>query len=88
VVTSNGKEKHIKNNKMGYKAKSITAKASSACKMNMGLVMGAADMHNTTGFVDYGALTEEKFASGGGKAITPESETETKTETDKTKKTK
>jgi hypothetical protein len=73
---------------MGYKAKSITAKASSACKINMGLVMGAADMHNTTGFVDYGALTEEKFASGGGKAITPESETETKTETDKTKKTK
>ena len=73
---------------MGYKVKSITAKASSACKMNMGLVMGAADMHNATGFVDYGALTEEKFASGGGKAITPESETETETETDKTKKTK
>ena len=46
---------------MGYKAKSITAKASSACKMNMGLVMGAADMHNATGFVDHGALTEEKF---------------------------
>ena len=72
------------------KSRSITSKASSACKINMGLVEGAADMHNATGFVDYGALTEEKFASGGGKAITPESETETETETetDKTKKTK
>ena len=29
---------------MGYKAKSITAKAASACKMNMGLVMGASDI--------------------------------------------
>ena len=38
---------------MGYKAKSITAKASSACKMNMGLVMGAADLYDSKAFIDY-----------------------------------
>lgn len=56
---------------MGYKAKSITAKASSACKMNMGLVMGAADLHNSKAFVDYGALTEKRIQSGKAKPVTP-----------------
>jgi len=77
---------------MGYKAKSITAKASSACKMNMGLVMGASDMHNATSFVDLNALTEEKIRSGGGGVSVPdekEKEKENKTnKEDETNKTK
>ncbi len=75
---------------MGYKAKSITAKAASACKMNMGLVMGASDMHNATGFVDLNALTEEKIRSGGGGVSVPdEKEKEDKTnKEDETNKTK
>jgi hypothetical protein len=63
---------------MGYKAKSITAKASSACKMNMGLVMGASDMHNSKAFVDHGALIEKRIQSGKAKPVTPkEQEKET-----------
>lgn len=45
---------------MAYKAKSITSKASSACKMNMGLVQGEADVQNSKGFVDYGSLMEKE----------------------------
>jgi len=56
---------------MGYKAKSITAKASSACKMNMGLVMGAADLHNSKAFVDHGALTEKRMQSAKAEPVTP-----------------
>lgn len=51
---------------MGYKAKSITSKASSACKINMGLVSGEADIQNSKAFVDYGGIVEKKFNSGGG----------------------
>jgi hypothetical protein len=60
---------------MGYRAKSITAKASSACKMNMGLVAGAADMHNSKAFVDHGALAEKRIQSGRTKAVTPKEST-------------
>ena len=67
------------------KSRSITSKASSACKINMGLVEGARDMHNATSFIDHNALTAESIRSGGGKAITPESETETETETETNK---
>tara|TARA_R110002167_G_scaffold3012_1_gene14573 strand:- start:352 stop:663 length:312 start_codon:yes stop_codon:yes gene_type:complete len=52
---------------MGYKSKSITSKASSACKINMGLVQGEADVQNSKAFVNYGSLMEKKLDSGGGK---------------------
>ena len=45
---------------MGYKSRSITSKASSACKMNMGLVQGEADVQNSKAFVNYGSLMEKK----------------------------
>ena len=70
---------------MAYKAKSITSKASSACKMNMGLVMGAGDMHNSKAFVDHGALMEKRLQSGKAKPVTPK-EQEKQTEA-KSKKT-
>jgi len=53
---------------MAYKAKSITSKASSACKMNMGLVQGAADIAASKKFVDHGKGMAEKFSGGGGSA--------------------
>ena len=49
---------------MTYKAKSITSKASSACKMNMGLVQGAADVAASKKFVDHGKGMAEKFSGG------------------------
>ena len=55
------------------KSRSITSKASSACKINMGLVQGAADIGNSKAFVDYGTITEKKETE-------KETETETKTE--------
>ena len=51
---------------MGYKSRSITSKASSACKMNMGLVQGEADVQNSKAFVNYGELMQKKVDSGGG----------------------
>ena len=54
---------------MAYKAKSITSKASSACKMNMGLVYGAADVAGSKKFVDHGKGVAEKFSGGGGGAV-------------------
>ena len=51
---------------MAYKARSITSKASSACKINMGLVSGEADVQNSKAFVNYGDIVEKKMASGGG----------------------
>jgi hypothetical protein len=51
---------------MAYKAKSITSKASSACKMNMGLVYGAADVAGSKKFKDHGEGMAEKFSGGGG----------------------
>ncbi len=51
---------------MGHKAKSITSKASSACKMNMGLVQGEADVQNSKAFVNYGELVQKKLDSGRG----------------------
>ncbi len=53
---------------MAYKARSITSKASSACKMNMGLVQGAADVASSKKFVDHGEGMAEKFSGGGGGA--------------------
>jgi hypothetical protein len=52
---------------MGHKSKSITSKASSACKINMGLVQGEADVQNSKAFVNYSSLMEKKLDSGGGK---------------------
>ena len=52
---------------MAYKAKSITSKASSACKMNMGLVQGEADVQNSKAFVNYGEMVKKKIDAGGGK---------------------
>ena len=52
---------------MGYKSRSITSKASSACKINMGLVQGEADVQNSKAFVNYSSLMEKKLDSGGGK---------------------
>ncbi len=52
---------------MAYKAKSITSKASSACKMNMGLVQGEADVQNSKAFVNYGEMVQKKIDAGGGK---------------------
>ena len=49
---------------MAYKAKSITSKASSACKMNMGLVQGAADVASSKKFVDHSKGMAEKFSGG------------------------
>jgi len=67
---------------MGYKAKSITSKASSACKINMGLVSGEADIQNSKAFVDYGGIVEKKFSSGGGGTSSAD-----KTEVDTSSKT-
>jgi hypothetical protein len=53
------------------KSRSITSKASSACKINMGLVKGAAKVHDSKGFVDHAAIIEEKFSKKDDKAILP-----------------
>lgn len=66
---------------MGHKAKSITSKASSACKINMGLVSGEADVQNSKAFVDYGGIVEKKFSSGGGGTSSAD---ETEVDTSKT----
>jgi hypothetical protein len=67
----NGSVKRITNsNNMG--SKPITNKASSACKINMGLVMGQADVQNSKSFVDYSKLMENKMKSGGGKTASKE----------------
>lgn len=56
---------------MAYKARSITSKASSACKMNMGLVQGAADVAGSKKFKDHGEGMAEKFSGGGGGSSAP-----------------
>lgn len=56
---------------MAYKARSITSKASSACKMNMGLVYGAADVGASKKFKDHGEGVAEKFSGGGGGSSAP-----------------
>ena len=56
---------------MAYKARSITSKASSACKMNMGLVYGAADVAGSKKFKDHGEGVAEKFSGGGGGSSAP-----------------
>ena len=84
VVTLNGKEKHIKNNKMGYKTKSITSKASSACKINMGLVSGEADVSKTKSAIDYSSLLEKKKEAGGGGLVSDAAKLEEKTPLKKT----
>jgi len=48
------------------KARSITSKASSACKINMGLVNGENMMRNHSEYRDYAALAEKSFSAGGG----------------------
>ena len=72
---------------MAYKAKSITSKASSACKMNMGLVYGAADVASSKKFVDHGKGVAEKFSGGGGGATESKGAAlDKKDEEEKTKK--
>ena len=72
---------------MTYKAKSITSKASSACKMNMGLVQGAADVAASKKFVDQGEGMAEKFSGGGGGAVESKGAAlDKKDEEEKTKK--
>ena len=72
---------------MAYKAKSITSKASSACKMNMGLVLGAADVAGSKKFVDQGEGMAEKFSGGGGGAAESKGAAlDKKDEEEKTKK--
>jgi len=72
---------------MAYKAKSITSKASSACKMNMGLVLGAADVASSKKFVDQGEGMAEKFSGGGGGAVESKGAAlDKKDEEEKTKK--
>lgn len=56
---------------MAYKARSITSKASSACKMNMGLVYGAADVAASKKFKNHGEGVAEKFSGGGGGSSAP-----------------
>ena len=68
---------------MAYKARSITSKASSACKINMGLVMGEADVQNSKAFVNYGELVEKKMASGGGKTSSEDATKEKSKDKDK-----
>lgn len=67
---------------MTYKARSITSKASSACKMNMGLVQGAADVASSKKFVDHGKGMEEKFSGGGGSQSAPSTDDQTDDKTD------
>lgn len=55
------------------KSRSITSKASSACKINMGLVSGASDIQNSKSFVDYGAILDKKMQAGGGGTSSEES---------------
>ena len=66
---------------MAYKARSITSKASSACKMNMGLVQGAADVAASKKFVDHGKGMAEKF-SGGGSQSAPSTDDKNDDKTD------
>ncbi len=61
---------------MAYKARSITSKASSACKINMGLVQGEADVQNSKAFVNYGEIVEKKIAGGGGGTSSEEAKAE------------
>ena len=65
---------------MAYKARSITSKASSACKINMGLVSGEADVQNSKAFVNYGDIVEKKMASGGGGTSSEESKDKDKSQ--------
>lgn len=67
---------------MTYKARSITSKASSACKMNMGLVQGAADVASSKKFVDHGKGMEEKFSGGGESQSAPSTDGQTDDKTD------
>jgi len=43
------------------KSRSITSKASSACKINMGLVYGEQDIQNSKSFRDRGGLMAKKM---------------------------
>lgn len=62
------------------KAQSITNKASAACKINMGLVYGAADVQASKGFKDYGGLIEKSVKSATDEINPIEDTTEEKTE--------
>jgi hypothetical protein len=75
---------------MAYKAKSITSKASSACKMNMGLVQGAADVAASKKFIDHGKGVAEKFSGGqstpaGGSDTSKDSEKKPEEKTEEKK---
>jgi len=45
------------------KSRSITSKASSACKINMGLVYGEQDVQNSKSYRDRGGLMARKLKS-------------------------
>lgn len=73
------------------KARSITSKASSACKINMGLVNGENMMRNHSDHKNYAALTAKKFDIGGGdttidREITIGTSTSTESPEDKAKR--
>jgi hypothetical protein len=55
---------------MTYKSRSITSKASSAVKINMGLVDGARDLGESNEFTDHSANVESRF--GGAKRDVPD----------------
>jgi hypothetical protein len=54
------------------RSKPITNKAASACKINMGLVEGQADVQNSKAFVDYGKLVQDKMEMSGGETASKE----------------
>ena len=71
-----------------YKARSITSKASSACKMNMGLVEGEREI-NSVEKADLGKEVGGQFKKEGGQAsksiapsTPPATDTDTSTDTD------
>lgn len=62
------------------KARSITSKAASACKINMGLVNGARAVHDSKGFKNHAKLQDKgESPKNTIAAVTPEP-----TETNKT----
>jgi len=68
------------------KSRSITSKASSACKINMGLVYGEQDVQNSKSFRDRGGLMAKKIQNQPIPDTTNSSEELGETEEEKGKK--
>ena len=68
------------------KSRSITSKASSACKINMGLVYGEQDVQNSKSFRDRGGLMAKKIQNQPIPDTTNSSEELDETEEEKGKK--